>query len=109
MLIPRRPRSISSTQAAGAELDDVVALRLARLVDEVDDEHVAVLGRAALDWDELGDRRAQRLELAVDELLGHLGLRRRHLEAAQSATSGGGCTATSAVKLKGSSSEVGTS
>ncbi len=69
-------------EPAGAELDDVVALRLARLVDEVDDEHVTVLGRAALDGDELCDRGAQRLQLALDELLGHLGVRRGHLEPA---------------------------
>ena len=45
-------------EAARAELDDVVALGLSRLVDEVDDHDVAVLRRAVLDRDELGDRSA---------------------------------------------------
>ena len=67
-------------EAAGAELDDVVALRLSRLVDEVDDHDVAVLRRAVLDRDELGDRGAQGFELALDQLLGDIRLRSRHLE-----------------------------
>ena len=67
-------------ESAGAELDDVVALRLARLVDEVDDHDVAVLRRAVLDRDELGDRRAKGLELALDQLLRNIRLRSGHLE-----------------------------
>src|SRR5207249_1041915 len=57
-------------EAAGADLDDVVALRLPALGDEIDDDGVAVLHGAAVDRRELRDGRAERLELAVDELAG---------------------------------------
>ena len=64
-------------EPAGADLDDVVALRLARLVHEVDDEDVAVLRGAVLDRRELGDGSLQSFQLAVDELLGELRARPR--------------------------------
>ena len=97
-------------ESAGAELDDVVALRLARLVDEVDDEDVAVLRRAVLDRDELRDRGAAALRArASTSSSGTSGSAAGTSRPAQSATSGGGCTATSAVKLNGWSSVVGTS
>ena len=65
-------------QAAGAELDAVVGAgavveRLA--VDrplEVDHQEV-VLGRAAVDRAQLGDRQAEPLDLGVDRLGGHVG------------------------------------
>ena len=66
--------------AARPELDRVVALRLAAVGDEVDDERVARL-RGALDGRELGDREAERLDLLVDELGGHLDVRGADLEA----------------------------
>ena len=65
---------------AAAELDDVVAPRLALGADEVDDHRVVGGDRAALDRDELGDRRAQRVELVLHELLGHLDLGDADLE-----------------------------
>ena len=52
--------------AAGADLDDVVALRLAAGLDEVDDHGVAGLG-GPVGGRELGDCEAQRLDLLVDE------------------------------------------
>ena len=67
-------------QTPRAELDDVVTLRLSGVVDEVDDQDVAVLRGAVVDRHELGDRGAQDLELALDELLGDFRLRLRHLE-----------------------------
>ena len=52
---------------AGSELDDVVALRLSTLLDEVDHDRVARL-RRTVGRRELGDREPQCLELLVDEL-----------------------------------------
>src|SRR5919197_1927941 len=69
-------------EAALAQLDDVVALRLAPAADEVDDERVAIADRPVLDRDELGDGAPQRLELPVDELRRHVGLGVGHLEPA---------------------------
>ena len=57
-------------------------MRLAAVADEVDDEGVAVHDRPVVDRHELGDRAAQSLELALDELSRHLGLDVRHLELA---------------------------
>ena len=94
--------------AARAELDRVVALRLAAVGDEVDDERVARL-RGTLDRRELRDREAERLDLLVDELGGHLDVRRADLEAFQSATSTFGWTSTVAVKLNGSVASEGSS
>ena len=65
---------------AAAELDDVVAPRLAVRRDEVDDDGVVRADRAAFDRDELCDRRAQRVELLLDELLRNLRLDRADLE-----------------------------
>ena len=67
-------------EPAAAELDDGVGLRLSRRADEVDDDRVARLRGPVGDRNQLGDRFAQRVELARDQLLGHLGLRPRHLE-----------------------------
>jgi hypothetical protein len=67
-------------ESARAELDDEVALPLAALVQRVDHQHVACAGGSALYRSELSDRLAQRLELLVDELLGHLRLREGHLK-----------------------------
>ena len=58
---------------AAAELDDVVAPRLV-LGNEVDDHRVVGPHRPPLDGDELGDGRANRVELVLDELLRHLDL-----------------------------------
>src|SRR5204862_315891 len=68
-------------EAARAELDHVIALRLlARAVDEVDHEHVAGLRPAPLDRNELGSHRLKLLELRVDHLARHDGLGRTDLE-----------------------------
>ncbi len=67
-------------EPAGAELDDRVALLVAVRRDQVDDERVAVPGRALAGGNQLGNRLPQRLELLRDELLGHLGLRAADLE-----------------------------
>ncbi len=79
---PAQPALELFEQAPRAQLHDEVALRLARLVDEVDDQDVAVLGRAVFDGNQLGDRRTQRFELLVHELRRHLGLRGGDLEVA---------------------------
>ena len=71
-------------QPPGAELDDVVALRVAVLGDEVDDERVAVVGGTSLHRHELGRRALQLLEVLADDLLGHLDLVPRHLELSSS-------------------------
>ncbi len=67
-------------QPPGAELDDVVALRVAVLGDDVDDERVAVVGGTSLDRHEVGHRPLMLLEVLADDLLGHLDLGLRHLE-----------------------------
>ena len=67
-------------EAARAELEDGVALRLARGVDEVDDERVALLRGPAVGGRELGHGLAQRLDLGVDRLLRNLDLGARDLE-----------------------------
>ena len=59
---------------AAAELDHVVAPRLAAGTDEIEDDGVLAGDRPALDRDELGDRGAQRVELVLDELLRHVRL-----------------------------------
>ena len=69
-------------QAAGVELDDVVAALLALFADEVDDKRVALLDRPALDRRQLGDARPQGVELVLDESLGQLGLGLANLELA---------------------------
>ena len=95
---------------AGAELDDRVALRLAVGVDEVDDERVAGLRRAAVRGRELGDGLAQHLDLGVDRLLrGPRPRRAATSSSVQSTISGSGCTSTVAAKLQPSSAFAGSS
>ena len=65
---------------AAAELDDVVAPGLAVRRDEVDDHGVVGADGPALDGDELGDGRAEGVELLLHELLGNLGLDGADLE-----------------------------
>ena len=77
---PTSACSISSTRRPRAELDDRVGLRLAVRAREIDDERVALARRAVVGGHELGDRAAERVELLLDELLGHLRLGARHLE-----------------------------
>ena len=89
---------------AAAELDDVVAPRLAVGRDEVDDDGVVRRDRPPLDGDELGDGRLERLELPLDELLGHLRPRTAPTSSfVQSASSGFAWTATVAVNCQSSS------
>ena len=84
---PRLPRAHADDallelleQPARAELDDVVALRLAAaVVDEIDDDDVARLRRAPVDRNELGGHSLQRLELGVDQLARDLRLGRADL------------------------------
>ena len=66
--------------AAGAELDDGVALRLPRGVDEVDHERVALLRGPPVRRRQLGDGLAQRLDLGLDGVLRDLDLGARDLE-----------------------------
>ena len=65
--------------AAGADLDDVVALGLTVLLDEIDDDGVAGLYRP-VGGCELGDGEAKRLDLLVDELRRNFGVGVRDLE-----------------------------
>ena len=66
-------------EASAAELDDVVASRVARH-HEIEDEDVARLRRPSVDRREVGGRRLHLLQRLLDELGGNVGLRRRHLE-----------------------------
>ena len=79
-LAPTSAVSTSSTSRPAAELDDGVGLRLSGRADEIDDDGVTRLRGPVGDRHELGDRFAQRVELARDQLLGHLVLGARHLE-----------------------------
>ena len=64
---------------AAAEIDDVVAPRLV-LGHEVDHHRVLGSDRPVVDGNELGDRRPQRVELVLHELLRHLDLGDADLE-----------------------------
>ncbi len=100
---PRMPFSISSTSRSRAELDDVVALGGAVVRDEVDDGDVAVLRRPALDR-----RRARRRCAAASRARASTASSGTSTSCfgtssvVQSAGSGFGCTANSAVKLQSS-------
>ena len=78
--LPRRRGLDLFDEPAGAELDDGVALLVAVRRDQVDDERVAVPGRALAGGNQLGHGLPQSLELLCDELLGHLGLGAADLE-----------------------------
>ena len=70
-------------QPSRPELDDVVALA-AVTRDEIDHDGVALLSRTILDRRQLGDRRAQDVQLVLDVVLRHLRLLRRAPEASSS-------------------------
>ena len=67
-------------ERACAELHDEVALAFSGVGDHVDHDDVAATRGPVLDRRQLRDRRAQRLDLLVHDLLRHLGLRVGHLE-----------------------------
>ena len=80
--IPRSPRSSSSSRRPAPSCTTKSRCASPDLVDEVDDQDVAVLRRAVLDGNQLGDRRTQCFQLLIHELSRHLGLRGGDLEGA---------------------------